>query len=131
MMDKEEELRNIFGQLHGGRLEAVADKLLAFFRPPAWWEAAFDAQFVARGSLEAFQEADKRDAVKAFISALLTRVKHEERQQVVRDMERISDTVLAGMGSPEETRTARHLYAGLLHALRQQYDIPQGKPEGG
>ena len=129
-MDKEEELRKIVGQLSGGRIEDVADKIMAFFRTPEWWEEEFDEKFVARGSMEAFQDADKRDAVKAFISALLTRVKHEERQQVVRDIERLSETFLAGMGSPEETRTAMHLYSLLLHAIRQQYDIPQGKPEG-
>jgi hypothetical protein len=55
-MDKEEELIKILGKLRGGRLEEVADKLLAFFREPEWWEEEFDAKFVARGSIRAFEE---------------------------------------------------------------------------
>ena len=129
-MDKEEELRKIFGQLRGGSLEDVADKIMAFFRPPEWWEEAFEEQCVTRGSMGAFQDAEKRDAVKAFISALLTRVKHEERQKLVMDIESIRDTFLEGVGNPEEKRTARQLYAFLLHTIRQKYDILQGKPEG-
>ena len=129
-MDKEEELRKILGQLSGGRIEDVADKILAFFRPPEWWEEDFDEQFVARGSMEAFPDAEKRDAVKVFISALLTRVKREERQKFVMDIERIRDTFLEGVGSPEDTMTARQFFSFLLHAMRHQYDIPQGKPEG-
>ena len=50
-MDKDEKLRNILGQLSGGRLEDVADKLIALFRPPEWWEEEFEQQFVARGSV--------------------------------------------------------------------------------
>ena len=129
-MDKEEELRKIFGQLSGGRIEDVADKILAFFRPPEWWEEEFDEKFVARGSMEAFQDAEKRDAVKAFIGALLTRVKHEERQKCVMDIECIRDTFLEGVSSPEDQMTAMQLYSFLLHSIRQKYDIPQGKPEG-
>ena len=91
-MDKEEELRTIFGQLSGGSIEDVADKILAFFREPEWWEGEFDEKFVARGSLVAFQDAEKRDAVKAFISALLTRVKHEERQKLVMEIESLRET---------------------------------------
>ncbi len=129
-MDKEEGLRKIFGQLRGGSLEDVANKIMAFFRAPEWWEEAFDEQFVARGSMGTFQDAEKRDAVKAFISALLTRVKHEERQKLVMDIESLRETFLDVVGSPEEKMTARQLYAFLLHSLRQKYDIPQGKPEG-
>jgi hypothetical protein len=129
-MAKEEELRNILGQLRGGSLEDVANKLMAFFRAPEWWEEEFDKQFVARGSMEAFQDAEKRDAVKAFISTLLTRVTHEERQKLVMDLESLRETFLEGMGSPEAQSTARQLYAFLLHSIRQKYGIPQGKPEG-
>jgi hypothetical protein len=129
-MDKEEELRNIFGQLRGGSLEDVAAKLMAFFRAPEWWEEAFDEQFVVRGSMGAFQDAEKRDAVKAFISALLRRVIHEERQKFVMDIERIRETFLAGVGSPEEQRKARQLYAFLLHAIRHKFDLPQEKLAG-
>jgi hypothetical protein len=129
-MDKEEELRKILGQLSGGSIEDVADKIMAFFRTPEWWEEEFDGKFVARGSMGAFQDTEKRDAVKAFISALLTRVKHEERQKFVMDIERIRDTFLADVGSPEDKRTAMQLYSFLLNSIRQKYDIPQGKPEG-
>jgi hypothetical protein len=127
-MDKEEELRKIVGQLSGGSIEDVADKIIAFFRTPEWWEETFDEQFVARGSMEAFQDAEKRDAVKAFISTLLTRVKHEERQKCVMDIERIRDTFLEVIDNPEDKMTA--LYSFLLHSIRQKYDIPPGKPEG-
>ncbi len=130
-MENEDELRKIFGQLSGGRLEDVADKLLALFRAPEWWEADFEAQCVARGSRGALQDAEQRDAVKAFIRTLLIRVQHEERQQCVRDIERLSETVLAGMRSPEEHRTAQHLYAVLLQTLRHQYALAPGTPEGG
>jgi hypothetical protein len=129
-MDKEEELRKIVGQLSGGSIEDVADKIIAFFRTPEWWEETFDEQFVARGSMEAFQDAEKRDAVKAFISTLLTRVKHEERQKCVMDIERIRDTFLEVIDNPEDKMTARQLYSFLLHSIRQKYDIPPGKPEG-
>ncbi len=129
-MDKEEELRTIFGQLSGGSIEDVADKILAFFREPEWWEGEFDEQFVARGSLVALQDTEKRDAVKAFISALLTRVKHEERQKLVRDIERLRDTFLAEVDRPDEKMTAMKLSAFLIHAIRQQDDAPQGKPDG-
>ena len=129
-MDKEEELRKILGQLRGGSIEDVADKIMAFFRAPEWWEEEFDEKFVARGSMGAFQDSEKRDAVKAFISALLTRVIHEERQKFVLDIESIRDAFLAGVGSPEEKMTARQLYAFLLHSMRQKYTIPQGKSEG-
>jgi hypothetical protein len=43
-MDKDERLQKILGQLRGGRLEEVADKLLALFRQPEWWEEEFDKQ---------------------------------------------------------------------------------------
>jgi hypothetical protein len=42
-MDKEEELLRILGKLRGGSLEDVADKLLAFFREPEWWEEELEA----------------------------------------------------------------------------------------
>src|SRR5437870_6325773 len=117
-MDKEEELRKIFGQLRGGSLEDVADKIMAFFRPPEWWEEDFDEQFVARGSRGPLQDVEQRDAVKAFISALLTRVTREERQKFIMDIESLRATFLAGVGSPEAQMTAMQLYAFLLHAIR-------------
>jgi len=129
-MDKEEELQKIFGQLSRGSIEDVADKIMAFFRAPEWWEEEFDEQFVARGSIGAFQDSEKRDAVKAFISALLTRVKHEERQKFVMDIESIRETFFEVVGSPEDKMTAMQLYSFLLNSIRQKYDIPQGKPEG-
>jgi hypothetical protein len=128
-MEKEEELRRILGKLSGRRLEDVADSLIAFFREPEWWEAEFDAQFVARGSVGAFQDAEKRDAVKAFIHALLARVKHEERQQCLLDIERIRDTFMAGEQSPEEKMIAMKLYAFLLHSLKQNDRTAQVKPQ--
>jgi hypothetical protein len=128
-MEKEDELRRILGKLSGRRLEEVADSLIAFFREPEWWEAEFDAQFVARGSIGALQDADTRDAVKAFIRALLTRVKHEERQQCLLDIERIRDTCMEGKESPDEKMIAMKLYASLLHALRQHDRTPQVKPQ--
>ncbi len=82
-MDKDEELLKILGKLSGGSLEDVADKIIALFREPEWWEEEFDAKFVARGSIGAFQDAATRDAVKAFISALLTRAQQEERQKLI------------------------------------------------
>jgi hypothetical protein len=127
-MDKDDELLKILGKLSGGRLEDVADKLIALFREPEWWEEEFDKQFVARGSIGAFQDAEKRDAVKAFIRALLRRAQHEERQQLLMDIERISETFFAAAESPEETSAARILYAFLLHDLRQKYGPPQAKP---
>ena len=127
-MDKDERLQKILGQLSGGRLEEVADKLMAFFRQPEWWEEEFEKQFVARGSLGAFQDADTCDAVKAFISALLTRAQHEERQKLLMDIERISATYFAGVASPEETASARKLYDVLLHDLRHKYGTPPAQP---
>ncbi len=123
-MDKDERLLKILGKLSGGRLEDVADKLMALFREPAWWEEEFEKQFVARGSIGAFQDADTCDAVKAFISALLTRAQHEERQKLLMDIERISATYFAGAESPEETASARKLSALLLHDLRHKYETP-------
>ena len=121
-MDKEEELLQILGQLRGGSLEEVADKLLAFFREPEWWEEEFDEQFVARGSRRAFADTEKRDAVKSFISALLVRVKHEEGQQFLRDIAQTKEAFLAMSSTPEEKVFAMKLYAFLLHAMRQKYD---------
>src|SRR6266567_8220147 len=109
-MDKDEELLKILGKLSGGRIEDVADKIIALFREPEWWEEEFDAKFVARGSIRAFQDAEERDAVKSFISALLTRAQHEERQKLLMEIERISATYFAGVASPEETASARKLY---------------------
>jgi hypothetical protein len=74
------------------------------------------------------QDADTRDAVKAFISALLTRVQHEERQKLLMDIARISETFFAGAASPEETASARKLAALLLHDLRHKYETPPAKP---
>jgi hypothetical protein len=128
-MEQEDELRRILGKLSGRRLEDVADSLIALFREPEWWEAEFDAQLVARGSIGALQDGETRDAVKAFIRALLTRVKHEERQQCLLDIERIRDTCMAGEQSPEEQMIAMKLYACLLHALRQHGRTPHVKPQ--
>jgi len=127
-MDKDERLLKILGKLRGGRLEDVADKLMALFRAPAWWEEEFDKQFVARGSRGALQDTDTCDAVKSFISALLTRVQHEERQKLLMDIERISATYFAGAGSPEETASARQFYAVLLHDLRHKSETPLAQP---
>ena len=127
-MDKDERLRKILGTLSGGRLEDVADKLMALFREPEWWEEEFEKQFVAHGSRGALQDADTCDAVKAFICALLTRAQHEERQKLLMDIERISETFFAGAASPEETASARQLYAVLLHDLRHKYGTPPAKP---
>jgi hypothetical protein len=127
-MDKDEAFRNILRKLRGGRLEDVADKLMALFREPEWWEEEFDAHFVTRRSLEAFQDAETRDAIKAFISALLTRAQHEERQKLLRDIERLGETFFTSGERPEEPSSARQLYAFLLHALRQQYGLPQVQP---
>jgi hypothetical protein len=127
-MDKDERLRNILGTLRSGRLEDVADKLLALFRAPEWWEEEFEQQFVARGSRGALQDADTCDAVKAFISALLTRAQHEERQKLLMDIARISETYFAGAASPEETASARKFYAVLLHDLRHKSETPPAKP---
>ena len=127
-MDKDDALLKILGKLRGGRLEDVADKLMALFRQPECWEEEFEKQFVARGSLGAFQDADTCDAVKAFISALLTRAQHEERQKLLMDIARISETYFAGAESPAETASARKLSALLLHDLRQKYETPPAKP---
>ena len=123
-MDKDERLLKILGQLRGGRLEDVADKLMALFRAPEWWEEEFDKQFVARGSIGAWQDADTCDAVKAFIRTLLTRAQHEARQQLLMDIARISETFCAGAASPEEAAAARKLSVLLLHDLRQTYGTP-------
>jgi hypothetical protein len=127
-MDKDDRLVKILGQLRGGRLEDVADKLLALFRAPDWWEEAFDKQFVARGTRGALQDTDTCDAVKAFIRALLTRAQHEERHKLLGDIERISATYFAGAGSPEETASARQFYTMLLHDLRHQSETPPAQP---
>ena len=127
-MDKDERLQKILGQLSGGRLEEVADKLMALFRQPEWWDEEFDKQFVARGSIGALQDADTCDAVKAFISALLTRTQHEERQKLLMDIARISETYFAGAASSEEIASARQLYAMLLHDLRHKSETPPAKP---
>src|SRR5215467_15402432 len=117
-MDKDDALLKILGRLRGGRLEDVADKLIALFRQPEWWEEEFDKQFVARGSIGVLQDADTGDAVKAFIRTLLTRAQHEARQQLLMDIARISETFCAGAASPEEAASARKLSGLLLHDLR-------------
>ena len=127
-MDKDDRLRNILGQLRGGRLEDVADKLMALFRAPEWWEEEFERQFVARGSKGALQDADTCDTVKAFIRALLTRAQHEERQKLLMDVAQISETYFAGAASAEETASARQFYAVLLRDLRHKYETPPAKP---
>ena len=118
----EEELIKILGKLRGGSLEEVADKLLAFFREPEWWEEEFDAKFVARGSIRAFEDTEKRDAVKSFIRSLLVRVKHEECQKFIRNIEQTKEAFLAMGSAPEEQVFAMKLYAFLLHSIRQKYD---------
>src|SRR5262244_221517 len=109
LVEGQEELLKILGKLRGGSLEDVADKLLAFFREPEWWEEEFDEQFVARGSLRAFEDTEKRDAVKSFISSLLVRVKHEECQQFLRDIEQTKESFLAIGSTPEEKVLAMKL----------------------
>lgn len=123
-MDKDEKLRNILGKLSGGRLEDVADKLMALFRHPEWWEEEFEQQFVARGSRGALHDAETCEAVKAFIRALLTRAQHEARQQLLMDIARISETFVAGAARAAETASARQLSAVLLHDLRDKYGMP-------
>jgi hypothetical protein len=128
-MDKDAELQKILGTLSSRRLEDVAEQLIALFRPPEWWEEAFEAQCGAQGTLRALQDADTRDAVKAWIRTLLTRAQREARQQVIMTIERRRATVLAGTGSPEEHRIAIHLYADLLQELRQPDGTAPGTPE--
>jgi len=129
-MDKDDALLKILGKLRGGRLEDVADKLIALFRQPEWWEEEFDKQFVARGSRGALQDTDTCDAVKAFIRALLTRAQHEERQKLLMDIARISETYFASAATPEEIASARQLYAMVLHDLQHKYETPPAKPGG-
>jgi hypothetical protein len=119
-MDKDEELLKILGKLSGGRSRTSLTNSLPF-RAPEWWEEEFDAQFVARGSIGALQDAEKRDAVKAFIRALLTRAQHEERQKLIIEIERIRDAFLTVDESPEEQSSVMKHYAFLLHSLRQKY----------
>jgi hypothetical protein len=123
-MNTDEKLRNILGQLRRGRLEDVADKLIALFRPPEWWEEEFEQQFVVRGSRGAFHDAETCEAVKAFISTLLTRAQHEAWQQLLMDIARISETFCANAASPEEAAAARKLSGLLLHDLRHKYGMP-------
>jgi hypothetical protein len=127
-MDKDDALLKILGKLRGGRLEDVADKLIALFRQPEWWEEEFEQQFVARGSIGTFQDADICEAVKAFIRALLTHAQYEERQRLLMDIARISETYFAGAASSEEIASARQLYAMLLHDLRHKSETPPAKP---
>ncbi len=119
-MDTDETLRHILGTLRGGRLEDVADKLIDLFRAPEWWEAEFEAQCIAGGSIGVLQDAAQHDAVKACIRTLLTRAQHEERQKLIMDIERISEAFFEGGGSPEEHTSVIKFSAFLLHALRQQ-----------
>ena len=123
-MDTDDKLQNILGQLRGGRLDDVADKLIALFRPPEWWEEEFEKQFVARGSIGALHNADTCEAVKAFIRTLLTQAQHEARQQLLLDLAQISETFCAGATSPEEAAAARKLAGLLLHELRHKYGMP-------
>ena len=100
-MDTDNKLRKILGTLRGGRLEDVADTLLALFRAPEWWEEEFDKQCVAPGSSGALQDSDTCDAVKACIRTLLTRTQHAERQQFLRDIRQIHATVVAVAERPK------------------------------
>jgi hypothetical protein len=123
-MDTDDKLRNILGRLSRGRLEDIADKLIALFRPPEWWEEEFEQQFVARGSRGALHDVETCDAVKAFTRTLLTRAQHEARQLLLMDIARISETFCAGATSPEEAAAARKLAVVLLHDLRHKYGMP-------
>jgi hypothetical protein len=53
---------------------------------------------------------------------LLVRVKHEECQQFIRDIEQTKEAFLAMGSAPEEKVLAMKLYAFLLHSMRQKYD---------
>jgi hypothetical protein len=130
-MDIDDKLQKILGTLRGGRLEDVADKLLALFREPEWWEEEFAQQFGARGSMAAFQDADMCDAVKACIRALLTGTQYEERQQFLRDIVCLQATVCAGAERPEEIAAALQRSAVLLHDLQQKYETPPAQPGSG
>jgi hypothetical protein len=128
-MDKEEELIKILGKLSGRSIEDIADKIIALFRAPEWWEEAFDEKFVARGSMVDFKDLEKCDAVKSFISTLITRVKQEERQKFIMEIESVRDTFLEVVGSSEDTMIAMKLYSFLLSDLRQKYSTPQEKQD--
>jgi len=118
-MAQDDELQHILGQLGGGRLEDVTDQLIALFRAPTWWEEAFETQFGAQGSRGAVLDTATRHAVKACIRTLLTRVHHEERQRLLREMEDLSATFFATERCPAEHAAARQLYAVLRQGLRQ------------
>ena len=83
-VDREDELLKILGKLGRGKIEDVADRIIAFFRKPEWWEEEFDKQFVARGSPAVFEDFETRDAVKSFISSLLTRAKQDAKEEMVK-----------------------------------------------
>jgi hypothetical protein len=83
-VDREDELLKILGKLGRGKIEDVADSIIAFFRKPEWWEEEFDKQFVARGSLAVFEDFETRDAVKAFLRSLLTRTKQDAQEEMVK-----------------------------------------------
>ncbi len=100
-MDKEEELIKILGKLSGRSIEDVADKIIALFRAPEWWEEAFDEKFVARGSMVDFNM----------------------------EIESVRDTFLEVVGSSEDTMIAMKLYSFLLNDLRQKYSTPQEKQD--
>jgi hypothetical protein len=127
-MDTDDALHKIFGTLSGGRLEDVADKLIALFRAPEWWEAEFDAQCVAGGSIGALQDTAQQVAIKACIHGLLTRAHHEAREQVISDIARLRDAFVAESASPAEHAAATTFAAFLLHALRQQDGTPCANP---
>jgi hypothetical protein len=114
--------------MSGGNLEDVADHLIALFRAPEWWEAEFDAQCGAGGSIGALQDAAQQVAIKAYIRALLTQAHHEARQQVISDIAGLRDAFLAGGERPAEPESARAFAAFLLHALRQQAGTPHAPP---
>ena len=128
-MAHDEELRHILGQLGGSRLEDVTDQLIALFRVPAWWEEAFEAHFGAQGASGALPDPATRHAVKACIRTLLTRVHHEERQILLREIERLSEAFLARDMSPAALASARQLYTWLRQGLRQA-DGEENTPAG-
>ncbi len=101
-MDKEEELVKILGKLSGGSIEDVAEKIIAFFREPEWWEEEFDEKFVAHGSMVAFQDSEKRDAVKSFISSLLARAKQEAREEALKEFQHDARSVISMLGMLED-----------------------------
>ena len=110
------------------RLEDIADKLLALFRQPEWWEEEFEQQFVARGSIGALQDADTCEAVKR-LSVPSSRGRNTRNVSscswILHGLARPSSPVRR---APEETAAARKLAALLLQDLRHTYGMPPATP---